>query len=989
MSDTLCAVPALTDSEELQRLEALYVYGILDTTPEKAYDDLTAFACEVFGVAICQISLVDRDRQFIKSTIGIPASDAPREFSFCSHAIAGDEVFVVENARKDPRFSSNPLVLGRPHIGFYAGAPLIVSNGVRLGTFCIIDRQPRTDFDFQKQELLRHFSRLAARLIENRLPRSSGDAAPRLLPLEQAPANEHCGLLHLDETFAVRCSNATAGSLLSANLTQGQILHPDAIANGRLASFCALLRDAATNAAPAVRELWLGGNALRVEVYPAPHGFVVFLVTTTSAEDMADDEVRDNEERYRLLLRTTSSIIWTWNPTNPSPEALREYLEFTGSTVEEHRCDPLSAVHPEDRERVESLMSRVHKLSTSFVVDMRLRRFDGVYRWMHAQAAARLNSDGSIKEWVGLHTDITEKHLLETELRQSHEKFLLAARAATEGIWDLQFPDRKIYYSDRCRELLGLGRNDPDLSARDWLQRVHPRDIARVQKTWAEMRDSNSNGFEIELRYEQKKDAWHWLFIRAACQRDASGAIERVTGSMSDITSRKVTDDLTGLHNRASFLDQLQWRIDKAEDEPRNFAVYFLDLDSFKRINDSLGHACGDAVLLEVARRLAITVEGSPNSHAARIGGDEFVVLVDDLATHEDALTYAFLLEALLKEPLVLNGQPTHIDASIGVSFAGHGMETTAAKMLEEADIAMYQAKLQGKARHVFFSSSMKAAAVARLEMERDLRRAILEDQLELHYQPKIDIRSGRITGLEAVLRWLHPTRGLMSPATFIPLAEETGLIVPIGEWVIHRSATQLKQWLERDLLKTGTTMAVNISASQIRHSAFYKNLMQQCRDARLSPESMVLEITESILLDDEPLVSTALRSAVDSGFELELDDFGTGFSSLSYLHKYPFRNLKIDRSFVGRLQSDAKSNSLVSAIVSLASALGMGTIGEGVETVEQAQTLLKMGCSTVQGFLFSEPRPARALEGMLADAAQAHREVWQMTRPAPLRRVV
>ena len=622
---------------------------------------------------------------------------------------------------------------------------------------------------------------------------------------------------------------------------------------------------------PAVRELWLGGNALQVGVYPAPHGLAVFLMTTTSPEDVADEDVRSNEERYRLLLRTTSSIIWTYNPTHPSPDAVREYLEFTGSPFEEYCLDPLCAVHPEDRERVQSLMSRVHKLSTSFVFDMRLRRFDGVYRWMHAQAVARLNADGTIKEWVGLHTDITEKHLLETELRQSHEKFLLAAKAATEGIWDLQFPDRKTYYSDRCRELLGLHPNEPDLSARDWLQRIHPRDIGRVQKTWAEMRSSNSGGFEIEVRYKQNEETWHWLFVRAACQRDANGEIERVTGSMSDITSRKVTDDLTGLHNRASFLDQLQWRIDKAEDEPRNFAVYFLDVDSFKRINDSLGHASGDAVLLEVARRLAITVEGSPNSHAGRIGGDEFVVLVDDLATHEDALTYAYLLEALLKEPMTLNGQPTHIAASIGVSFAGHGIATSAAKMLEEADIAMYQAKLQGKGRHVFFSSSMKAAAVARLELERDLRRAIEEDQLELHYQPKIDIRTGNITGLEAVLRWLHPRRGLMSPASFIPLAEETGLIVPIGEWVIQRSATQLYQWLERDLLKTGTTMAVNISASQIRHSAFYKNLMQQCRDARLSPESMVLEITESILLDDEPRISSALRSAVDSGFDLEV----------------------------------------------------------------------------------------------------------------------
>lgn len=622
MSDALCTVSASSNAEEIQRLEALYAYGILDTAPEKAYDDLTAFACKVFGAPICQISLVDRDRQFIKSTIGIPAADAPREYSFCSHAIQGDEVFVVENAQTDPRFRSNPLVLGKPHIGFYAGAPLIVSNGVRLGTFCIIDRQPRETFDFRESELLRHFARIASRLIERRLPRSLGDASARFLPLEFSPTKDDCGLLHVDEAFAVRNANATAESLLCANLAPGQVLHPDVIANGRLASFCALLRDAASHGAAAVRELWLGGNLLRVEVYPAPRGYAVFLLATEAVEDIAEDDVRNNEERYRLLLRATSSIIWTYNPSFPTAEALREYLEFTGLTFEQYCADPLAGVHPDDRERVDSLMSRVHKLSTSFVMDLRLLRFDGVYRWMHAQAAARLHSDGSIREWVGLHTDITEKHLLETELRQSHEKFLLAARAATEGIWDLQLPDRTIYYSDRCRELLDLKPTDPDPSARDWLQRVHPRDIPQVQKVWADMRESNAPGFEVEVRYKRSNDSWHWLLIRAACQRDEHGAIERLTGSMSDITSRKVTDDLTGLHNRASFLDQLQWRIDKANDEPRNFAVYFLDLDSFKRINDSLGHASGDAVLLEVARRLQITVEGTPNSHAGRIGGD-------------------------------------------------------------------------------------------------------------------------------------------------------------------------------------------------------------------------------------------------------------------------------------------------------------------------------------------------------------------------------
>jgi len=337
----------------------------------------------------------------------------------------------------------------------------------------------------------------------------------------------------------------------------------------------------------------------------------------------------------------------------------------------------------------------------------------------------------------------------------------------------------------------------------------------------------------------------------------------------------------------------------------------------------------------------------------ARLGGDEFVVLVSDLATEEDALTYGALLRRVLNAPLHLS-RPIRISASIGIAFGDAGKYTTAEEMLEEADLAMYNAKSTTKGTVGLFTSAMRDAAIARVGLEEDMRRALEEGHFELRYQPQVDMASGAILGVEALLRWKHPDRGYISPAEFIPLAEETRLIVDIGEWVIEQALLQMKRWRNEAVLPPGFTMSINISAHQILGRNFTQLLVGRCRHFGVDPRSLCLEVPETVLMGDLPALTAELHKAVRAGFELDLDDFGTGFSSLRYLQHFPFGSVKIDRSFVADMCSNARSRSLVQTIVSLATSLDMRPLAEGVETPEQVTALLAMGCSKAQGFLYS-----------------------------------
>ncbi len=420
-------------------------------------------------------------------------------------------------------------------------------------------------------------------------------------------------------------------------------------------------------------------------------------------------------------------------------------------------------------------------------------------------------------------------------------------------------------------------------------------------------------------------------------------------------------DTLTGLPNRALLADRLGQTLARRERRCAEAAVLFLDIDRLKWVNDSLGHAAGDQLLVDVARRLDSVLR--PGDTVARFGGDEFVVLCEDLGSAGEAITVAERLREALASPFHVRGREIGLTASIGIALASTSSHDTPDALLRDADAAMYRAKERGRDRVELFDDHMRSRALARLETESTLRRAIDQQELRVHYQPVIDLTSGRATGLEALVRWQHPERGLVPPSEFIPVAEETGLIVGLGAFVLAEACTQVARWNNRRSDEPPLTVSVNLSAHQLRSPGLRELVAEALERTSLEPRLLCLEITETALVEDAESNRTALDSLKDLGVTLAVDDFGTGYSSLLYLRRFPVDMLKIDRSFVVGLDTNAEDTAIVSGVVGLAQALGLQAVAEGVETPEQAARLRGLGCPLAQGYYWSKPLTVRQTE--------------------------
>jgi diguanylate cyclase (GGDEF)-like protein len=423
-------------------------------------------------------------------------------------------------------------------------------------------------------------------------------------------------------------------------------------------------------------------------------------------------------------------------------------------------------------------------------------------------------------------------------------------------------------------------------------------------------------------------------------------------------------DSLTNLPNREMFNGLLRRTIDAASRYQRSFAVLFIDLDRFKVINDSLGHEAGDLLLLEVADRLRSALRAS--DVVARLGGDEFVVILDQCGEIDDVQRIATELLRVLAKPMELAGHECHTTASIGIAmYPANGAD--ALTLTKNADMAMYLAKEDGKNGYRFFSKEVNTQSIERLSLESALRRALERDQFTLNYQPKVDMVTGQITGVEALLRWTHPDLGNISPAQFIPLAEETGLIVPIGRWVMKEACAQAMAWQRRGLLPV--SMAVNLSPRQFVDEHLLQDVDEALAASGMSPVLLQLEVTESMMMRNVGRAIKVLDAIQSRGIRLAIDDFGTGYSSLSYLKRFPLDELKIDRSFVSGIPEDETDVSIVRAILALAAALGLKTVAEGVETQPQLAALRSLGCETYQGFLCSKALPPEAFAKLVVDS--------------------
>ena len=561
-------------------------------------------------------------------------------------------------------------------------------------------------------------------------------------------------------------------------------------------------------------------------------------------------------------------------------------------------------------------------------------------------------------------------------LRESEQRYALAVAGANDGLWDWDLVNDTVYYSPRWKSIIGYGEGELSQSIDEWFGRIHDDDRISFRSALSAHLDGRTEHFEHEHRLHTKEGFELWVLCRGLAIRDEEGQASRVAGSLSDISQRKraeeqlihdaLHDALTTLPNRALFMDRLDLALKRfVRNEERLFAVLFFDLDRFKTINDSLGHVVGDELLRHVARRVEKFLR--PGDTLARLGGDEFAILINDVSESYHSTHVAERVHELLREVFIIHGHEIYTSASVGIALSTVEYDRPE-EIIRDADLAMYRAKTSGHARYEVFDSAMHESALALHRLKTHLRRGVDGHEFDLHYQPIVSLESSRIMGFEALLRWNHPQWGLLNPDYFIDVAEETGLIVPIGWWVLRESAKQARIWQDMFPMEPPLSMSVNVPGKLIVQPDMVKTLASILDECRMSASTLRLEITESAIMHHGAESLQALFALREMGVQLHVDDFGTGYSSLSYLQRFSYDSLKIDRSFVSSIDAERQDSAIAGAIIALGASLGITVIAEGVETLKQLETLRSMRCPEAQGFWFSKPLDNNGIGALLSD---------------------
>ena len=827
----------ITAEQELDRLRALASFSLLDTPPERHFDEITRLASLLLGTRSAAISLIDDHRQWFKSRVGIPFSETPREQAFCTYAVASHAFFEVSDASRDPRFADNPLVTSPNGIRFYAGAPLVVSTGQCLGTLCVFDPQIRAPLSADLRQALIDLAALAVERIEGRRDRRLSEIAGGMI---DAVAD---AILCVDGEGRISYWNKAAERMFGhvASNVLGQridvIIPVEERKNPRCRS---VLRALAGGAARAGR---------------------IFEI----------DAQRASGERLPVEM---SIARWSGD----SAEAGKGYAAIIRDVTERKRQERDNA---QTRLFLDTIITNLPAML--FVKDSNTRRYQ------------LLNRTG--EDLIGL------------------------PESQVVGRTDRElFPDVGDAYHDRDGQVLADGG---------------------IQSFESDF--TRADGRVVRLR------------TKRIVVDGPDGPGQFVLGMSEDVTDMRQAearilhlahyDSLTGLHNRASFLET----VDRLVTAGDRFAVLTIDLDRFKAINDQFGHMAGDEVLIEVARRLR---DGAPDAlQLARIGGDEFTVIITD-TQHDQFRQVADALVRTLGLPYRLERFVAHTGASIGVVMVPDDGKTVS-DLRQAVDLAMYRAKANGGRTACFFSAEMDRAARDRRVLEVDLRRAIEERAIGVVYQPVVSTATGQTTSFEALARWTHPDRGPIPPDLFISIAEECGLVQTLGEQVLERACRDAATW------SATIRVAVNLSPVQFDVGNLVRTVQDVLARTGLAPDRLQLEVTEGLGIRDVERVFSILDQLRALGIQILMDDFGVGYSSLSYFERFPFDKVKIDRSFVAKMLTSPASAAVIEAVIGLGRRLDMGIVAEGVETEAQMEALVEMGCTHLQGYLLSRPGPA------------------------------
>ena len=674
--------------------------------------------------------------------------------------------------------------------------------------------------------------------------------------------------------------------------------------------------------------------------------------------------LREQEEnRYRLLADNSTDVIIRSDLNSKrryvSPSAKAVFGYEPEELIGEH---PFSFIHPDDYEMVARNLADLESARVEKgIACQRYRHKDG--RWIWIEVTFSLTRDpvtGAPDGFMSALRDVSDRMAMEDALRVSEERLSLALDSGSDGLWDWNIVSGDVRRTGQWMSILGYGGGDIASNIGSWRGLVHPDDVEPSTRLLVAHLKGLAPRFECEYRVRTKSGAYAWTLARGkVVARDAQGIALRMVGTTIDITRRKEAerqveymashDALTGLPNRILFQKRLAQEGAAALQHGYAFAVLACDLDRFKIVNDTLGHSAGDALLTVVAERLRSVVR--EGDMVARLGGDEFAIVLGFMDQAGDALAIARRAIEAIERPVEIGGYAMNVSVSVGIAIGGPG-EADAAQMFRNADIALYRSKAAGGNAYRCFEPGMDRLLIERASLERDLRDALRMGSLSLDYQPVVLLATGAVVGFEALMRWHHPMRGRVPPSEFIPIAEETGLIVGLGEWALREACREAACWPEH------LRIAVNVSAIQFRQPGLEQSVMGALSSSGISADRLELEITESVLMQDAPAVIASLHRLRAMGVRIALDDFGTGYSSLSYLRQFPFNKIKIDRAFVQEID-DPNTAAIVRAVVGLGERVGAAITAEGVETKEQLERVREEGCTEVQGYLFSAPLSA------------------------------